>query len=446
MDLNQRKRVLFLDFDGTLAQTIPGLQRSLEKLCERLNLPYSESLFDKYQGATLDEIFLDLFPQSDEPVDKDETRNFYFREVQAAYATSALSDGVEELLFACKDLSTPCWIVTSAPSALLHVWLAHHSLSESFAGLVCGDDVAEHKPSPMPYLEAIRRSGADASRSLAVEDSANGAKSAQGAGLKVVLVAEKPVPMSEEPFARIQAFREVLPLLKNFSTVSGHSHIRPLPKPWQLSLLEEPLRFSPATQKAIDAEWNSAVARAPAGRFFEGPTLVVRDSDFKVAPATYRLTLALRSPRIHALPELAPWRALSVTGVVECDSGFLFGKRGNVAGGAGLWELLPSGGIEPKFISGSTIDVEAQFLAELKEETGISAASVKKLEPVALLAEDHHTLDIVVRARVSELPRAQGNEEYLGFEVVPQSEIASFAKAHAMLPATAALLRWLGIL
>ena len=42
------------------------------------------------------------------------------------------------------------------------------------------------KPDPEPYLEGLRRLGADAATSIAFEDSPTGIRSAVGAGLKTI--------------------------------------------------------------------------------------------------------------------------------------------------------------------------------------------------------------------------------------------------------------------
>ena len=57
-----------------------------------------------------------------------------------------------------------------------------------FAAVVTGDDVSERKPHPEAYLLALRRLGAEAATTVAVEDSDNGVRAARAAGLPVVAV------------------------------------------------------------------------------------------------------------------------------------------------------------------------------------------------------------------------------------------------------------------
>ncbi|MBF6574460.1 HAD family hydrolase [Nocardia farcinica] len=60
---------------------------------------------------------------------------------------------------------------------------------------VCGDEVAEGKPAPDPYLRAAELLGVDPRHCVAVEDSPTGARAATAAGCAVIVVpCEVPVP------------------------------------------------------------------------------------------------------------------------------------------------------------------------------------------------------------------------------------------------------------
>ena len=54
------------------------------------------------------------------------------------------------------------------------------------SAFVVGDEVANPKPHPQPYLAAIERLGGTAGRAVAFEDSASGVASAKAAGVPVV--------------------------------------------------------------------------------------------------------------------------------------------------------------------------------------------------------------------------------------------------------------------
>ncbi|XOQ34249.1 MAG: HAD-superfamily hydrolase [Enterococcus faecium] len=66
--------------------------------------------------------------------------------------------------------------------------LDHFKLADYFDTFTFGDEVSENKPSPIPYLTALERTGLEASSAFAVEDSLVGATAASRAGLGVVLI------------------------------------------------------------------------------------------------------------------------------------------------------------------------------------------------------------------------------------------------------------------
>ena len=53
---------------------------------------------------------------------------------------------------------------------------------------MCSSDLSENKPSPVPYLTALERTGLVANEAFAVEDSLVGATSASRAGMGVFLI------------------------------------------------------------------------------------------------------------------------------------------------------------------------------------------------------------------------------------------------------------------
>jgi HAD superfamily hydrolase (TIGR01509 family) len=82
----------------------------------------------------------------------------------------------------------PLAIASSSNSELISVVVAAAGLDDVFPVRVSSEEVARGKPSPDVYLEAARRLGVVASDCGAVEDSHNGIRSAQAAGMFVVAV------------------------------------------------------------------------------------------------------------------------------------------------------------------------------------------------------------------------------------------------------------------
>jgi HAD superfamily hydrolase (TIGR01509 family) len=102
--------------------------------------------------------------------------------------------GAERLLAQAADAGVPCALVSSSLRPVVDAVLAAIG-TEHFAVTVSGDDVAQTKPNPDPYLLAAELLGVDPVRCVALEDSETGATSAVAAGcLTVVVPSLVPVP------------------------------------------------------------------------------------------------------------------------------------------------------------------------------------------------------------------------------------------------------------
>ena len=82
----------------------------------------------------------------------------------------------------------PIAIASGSPREAIATLLEILDLNSVVATYVSCDEVPAGKPAPDVYLEACRRISIIPARSLAIEDSTNGARSAKAAGMTVVLV------------------------------------------------------------------------------------------------------------------------------------------------------------------------------------------------------------------------------------------------------------------
>jgi hypothetical protein len=156
--------------------------------------------------------------------------------------------------------------------------------------------------------------------------------------------------------------------------------------------------------------------------------------------AEYRWFLAQRrDPTLRPALRVNP---LGVTGILCCTEGVAFGRRAqNVEMDAGLWELMPSGGVDGSFVSPSgEIDFRGHLLAELREEIGILPTEISKPPTLIAQIEDRasHVTDIgliieaslsaqQIRDRFSQLE----NREYLETEIVPFDELSRYVKGRS---------------
>jgi HAD superfamily hydrolase (TIGR01509 family) len=104
--------------------------------------------------------------------------------------------GVHRLLDELDASGVPMHVATTGTRAWVEPLLAQ-VFGPRFQTVVTGTEVPELKPSPAVYQEVLRRTGAPAERTVAVEDSANGVKAAVGAGLRC-LAAHNPYTVNDD--------------------------------------------------------------------------------------------------------------------------------------------------------------------------------------------------------------------------------------------------------
>ena len=103
-------------------------------------------------------------------------------------ATESVLPGVLELLDDAQERGLPLAVASSSPHSWVDAHLKRLGIFERFAHVICSDDVALTKPSPELFLLAQTKLNVSAKRAVIFEDSPNGVKAANEAGIPVVLV------------------------------------------------------------------------------------------------------------------------------------------------------------------------------------------------------------------------------------------------------------------
>ena len=108
----------------------------------------------------------------------------------------------------------PLGLASSANRPIIELVLDGAGLTTCFRAIVSSEEVARGKPAPDVYLEAAGRLGVPPERCAAVEDSANGLRSAAAAGMWVVAVPNRRYP---PPPQLLQVADLVLPDLRELT-------------------------------------------------------------------------------------------------------------------------------------------------------------------------------------------------------------------------------------
>ena len=95
----------------------------------------------------------------------------------------------------------PLGLASSSPPGVISSVLATAGLDGLFRAVVSSDEVARGKPAPDVYQAAARLLGVPAAACVAVEDSANGLRSAAAAGMTVIAVPNPHFPPPPDALA-----------------------------------------------------------------------------------------------------------------------------------------------------------------------------------------------------------------------------------------------------
>ena len=105
--------------------------------------------------------------------------------------------GVKEILTFLKDSGKKIALASSTRRPVVEAELRDAGVLDFFDELVTGDVVKKSKPDPEIYLLACEKIGVAPERCYAIEDSYNGVRSANGGGLRTIMVPDL-LPANDE--------------------------------------------------------------------------------------------------------------------------------------------------------------------------------------------------------------------------------------------------------
>jgi HAD superfamily hydrolase (TIGR01509 family) len=107
----------------------------------------------------------------------------------------------------------PAWplgLASSSNRPLIDLALERMQVADLFRATVSSEEVARGKPAPDVYLEVARRLSVGPCDVLAIEDSANGVRSAKAAGMRVIAIPNPHFPPPEDVLAETDLVLESL--------------------------------------------------------------------------------------------------------------------------------------------------------------------------------------------------------------------------------------------
>lgn len=173
-----------LDFDGTIARTIPAILHASEKMLGMHGYTIDPEQVERNFGLALPEAFRCF---SNNPNIDDETMEQMILEFNSIYKNECeplieLFNGVIETLDTLHKAGVTLLIASNNIRSVLNRLTARLNISQYFDGIVCADDVVNAKPAPDIALLALERYNAEASEALVVGDSTFDMDMGRGAG------------------------------------------------------------------------------------------------------------------------------------------------------------------------------------------------------------------------------------------------------------------------
>lgn len=208
-------RGLFLDLDGTLADSMPVLEKVYFRFLEGRGRAGSQRQFNELAGLPLMETVARLKKLHKLPEPLAELLANYYELVDKVYQSAAQpAPGAQELLTAAQARGVAVVVVTSARGVVARGFLHNQGLWHQVRAVVGAEATPRGKPHPDPYQKALEVTGLKPPEALAVEDTAIGAASALAAGIPTYLIADPARAVRVEGAAGyIRRLDELIPLL-----------------------------------------------------------------------------------------------------------------------------------------------------------------------------------------------------------------------------------------
>lgn len=194
----QYQAVVF-DMDGVIFDTERLVIEFWKEVAKKHNIPNVEHICIQCLGTNrvrTREIFLENygadFPYDPYRAEVTELFNTHYKGVPLP-----TKPGVRELLSYLQEQDIKVGLASSTAQHLVRDEIGTAGLLPYFQTLVCGDMVEHSKPAPDIFLKACEILNADPTKSIAIEDSFNGIRSAHCAGMTPIMVPDQVQPTDE---------------------------------------------------------------------------------------------------------------------------------------------------------------------------------------------------------------------------------------------------------
>jgi HAD superfamily hydrolase (TIGR01509 family) len=214
-----KKQLVLFDMDGTLLNTE---ECHFKALIEVAGLP-SDFDWHPFVGMPDSTVLELVFPEwsAQEISGTIERKNScllsLIDSLTEAKLESMLTPGVRMLLSYLNQQKIPCVLVSASEEVIVKAMMRSFKLEHHFAKLYPRESTARPKPSPSPYLQALRDYRVSSTEALIFEDSVTGIEAALQTGAQVVRVTTHLDELSLQKYRDLQSIDQFHWLIQNES-------------------------------------------------------------------------------------------------------------------------------------------------------------------------------------------------------------------------------------
>ena len=187
-----RPKMVLIDVDGTLVDSVPDLAFCVDAMMDQLGLPrrgesevrlwvgngverlVRRALIGKLEGEPDDALFNKAYP-------------IYLKLYEENVSErSVLYPGVREALAWLKQQDFKLGCVTNKAAQFTLPLLKNLGVYDDFGIVICGDTLPQKKPHPAPLLHAAAHFGVSPQQSLMLGDSVSDVQAARAAGFNII--------------------------------------------------------------------------------------------------------------------------------------------------------------------------------------------------------------------------------------------------------------------